>query len=77
MYVDLNPIRAAMAESPDEAKHTSAYDRIQAEHGEKIESAAFSKVAIAQEEPLTPNPSPRFGNAVKHFFAGKSGVYVD
>jgi hypothetical protein len=61
MYVDLNPIRAAMAESPDEAKHTSAYDRIQAEQGEKIESAAFSKVAISQKEPLTPNPSPRSG----------------
>ena len=31
MYVDLNPVRAAMAESPEQARHTSAYDRIHAE----------------------------------------------
>jgi hypothetical protein len=50
MYVDLNPVRAAMAESPDQAAHTSAYDRIQAEHGATIDSAAFSLVPIAQEQ---------------------------
>ncbi len=30
MYVNLNPIRAAMVESPDKASHTSAHDRIHA-----------------------------------------------
>ena len=50
MYVDLNPIRAAMAESPDQAVHTSAYDRIQAEKGSQIQSAAFDLVAITNEQ---------------------------
>ncbi len=50
MYVDLNPVRAAMADSPDESVHTSAYDRIQAEQGAKIESAAFNLVPIEQAE---------------------------
>ena len=50
MYVDLNPIRAAMAQSPDEAVHTSAYDRIKAERGEEIPSAAFDLVPISTEE---------------------------
>ncbi|OYW18505.1 MAG: hypothetical protein B7Z55_10490 [Planctomycetales bacterium 12-60-4] len=50
MYVDLNPIRAAMAQSPDQAVHTSAYDRIKAELGEQIPSAAFDLVAVSTEE---------------------------
>ena len=36
MYVDLNPIRAAMVERPEQAVHTSAYDRLQAERGQSI-----------------------------------------
>ncbi|MCA9193832.1 MAG: hypothetical protein KDB03_18800 [Planctomycetales bacterium] len=50
MYVDLNPVRAAMAESPEEAEHTSAYDRIHAERGAELEAAAFDLVAITAEE---------------------------
>ena len=50
MYVDLNPIRAAMAESPDQAVHTSAYDRIKGERGEEIPSAAFDLVTVSPEE---------------------------
>jgi hypothetical protein len=50
MYVDLNPVRAAMAESPDQAQHTSAYDRIRASQGAEIDSAAFDLVAVPNEE---------------------------
>jgi hypothetical protein len=40
MYVDLNPIRAAMALTPKESLHTSAYDQIAGLEGEKLNSAA-------------------------------------
>jgi len=50
MYVDLNPIRAAMALTPEESLHTSAYDRIQAIQGATIPSAAVDLVAIETEE---------------------------
>jgi len=50
MYVDLNPIRAAMADSPDKAAHTSAHDRIHAAKGKKIDSAAFDLVPISNKE---------------------------
>jgi REP element-mobilizing transposase RayT len=52
MYVDLNPVRAAIASSPDRSEHTSAYDRIAGERGAEIESAAFDLVAVANEEAL-------------------------
>ncbi len=50
MYIDLNPIRAAMAPSPHESIHTSAYDRIQGLEGKTIQSAAVDLVAIETEE---------------------------
>ncbi len=50
MYVDLNPVRAAMAESPDASVHTSAYDRIEAGKGKEISSAAFDLLAVPTEE---------------------------
>jgi len=50
MYVDLNPIRAAMASTPEESLHTSAYGRIKALEGNTIPSAAVDLVAIETEE---------------------------
>ena len=50
MYVDLNPIRAAMAQTPEESLHTSAYDRIQSLQGATIPSAAAELVTIETSE---------------------------
>ena len=46
MYVDLNPVRAAMASTPEESKHTSAYDRIRGLQGEHLPSLACEVVPI-------------------------------
>ena len=50
MYVDLNPIRAAMAETVEQSKHTSAYDRVKSEKGSMIDSAAFDLVPVSSAE---------------------------
>ena len=50
MYVALNPIRAAMASSPDQAVNTSACDCIQASKGAKIDSSALELVVIPTDE---------------------------
>jgi hypothetical protein len=49
MYVDLNPVRAAMCETQDQSPFTSAYDRIQGEKGKLIDSAAFDLVPVTTE----------------------------
>ena len=49
MYVDLNPVRAAMTNSPEHSPHTSAFDRIGSLKGEQIESAAADLVVIERE----------------------------
>jgi REP element-mobilizing transposase RayT len=50
LYVDLNPVRAAMAESPSQSTHTSGYDRIRALKGATIPSAAADLVTIETAE---------------------------
>ncbi|MCA9136512.1 MAG: hypothetical protein KDB00_07130 [Planctomycetales bacterium] len=50
MYVDLNPVRAAIVESPEQCPHTSAYDRSKARRGAEIPSAAFDLKPIPAEE---------------------------
>ena len=50
MYVDLNPVRAAMAEDPETSEHTGAYDRIRGRRGEQIHSAAFDLKVIPRED---------------------------
>lgn len=50
MYVDLNPIRAAMAQSIEQATHTSAHDRLQSQCGHEMDSAAFDLVVLRQQD---------------------------
>jgi REP element-mobilizing transposase RayT len=50
MYVDLNPVRAAIAESPEQCEHTSASDRAKARRGAELSSAAFDLKPVPTEE---------------------------
>lgn len=50
MYVDLNPIRAALAQSIEQATHTSAHDRLQGQRGQEIDSAAFDLAVLSNQE---------------------------
>ena len=49
MYVDLNPVRAAMVTEPEQAIHTSVYDRYAGASGQQIDSAAFDLVPVSSE----------------------------
>jgi hypothetical protein len=52
MYVDLNVLRANLADSIESSLHTSAYDRIEAAKGATIESAALDRVPLSKEESI-------------------------
>ncbi len=53
-YVDLNPIRAALAETPEESDYTSIQRRIQALQAADVETTAGTDVAGFQPPELLP-----------------------
>lgn len=50
MYVDLNPVRAAIVGSPEGCRFTSAHDRAESCGGAKVDSAAFDLKPVATQE---------------------------
>jgi len=50
MYVDLNPVRAAIVAGPEGCRYTSAHDRAEAHNGTRMDSAAFDLKPITTEE---------------------------
>ena len=50
LYVDLNPVRAAIAQGIEDSPHTSAYDRLAGQRGKQIPSAAFDLKPVKTEE---------------------------
>jgi len=55
-YVDLNPIRAALAETLEQSDHTSVRRRIEAE-GEKAGSEKDQRTALSQSDVATTTPA--------------------
>ncbi len=75
MYVDLNPIRAAMAESVTDYQHTSAFDRIEGAKGKKVKSLVADFIPEVEEEPKN-KPKPTSVPELKKEKASRKSPYV-
>ncbi len=74
MYVDLNPIRAAMAESVMNYKHTSAYDRIEGAKGNKVKALVIEQIPDIEEE-CVDETQPASTEETETAQAGTVGLY--
>ncbi len=52
MYIDLNVLRAGLAETIELSMHTSVYDRLEAAKGATIQSVALNRVPLSKEESI-------------------------
>jgi REP element-mobilizing transposase RayT len=78
MYVDLNPVRAALARTAEQSQYTSAYDRIRGGlQGEQVPSAAAEVAPVSREqaakEAKTLTPSQRRKRAAQRKRAARRG----
>ncbi len=61
-YVDLNPIRAALAQTPEESDYTSIQRRLQALQAADVETGAATEVASLPPTTQPPELLPFVGN---------------
>ncbi len=75
MYVDLNPIRAAMAESVMNYVHTSAYDRMEGAKGQKVQAQVIDFIPAVGEE-TSDKPKPKSMSELDKAKAAAKSLYV-